>query len=203
MSLAFWNARYATDEYIFGTAPNGFLVSQAAHLSAGQRALAIADGEGRNGVWLAEQRLAVHAIDFSPAALDKAARLAAQRGVTLEIEQADVLDWSWPEATYDVVVAIFIQFVPPPGREHIIEGIRRTLKPGGTLILQGYTPKQIEFATGGPSNLANLYAEADLRRWFGDWEIAHLATHESVINEGVHHHGLSALIDLVAVKPVA
>lgn len=201
MSLAFWNARYATDEYIFGTAPNAFLVSQAARLSAGQRALAIADGEGRNGVWLAEQGLAVHAIDFSPAALDKAARLAAQRGVTLEIEQADVLDWRWPEATYDVVVAIFIQFVPPPGRELIIEGIRRTLKPGGTLILQGYTPKQIELATGGPSNPANLYTEADLRRWFGDWEIAHLVAHESVINEGVHHHGLSALIDLVAVKP--
>ena len=203
MSLAFWNARYATDEYIFGTAPNVFLASQAAHLKAGQRALAIADGEGRNGVWLAEQGLAVHAIDFSPAALDKAARLAAQRGVTLEIEQADVLDWRWPEATYDVVVAIFIQFVPPPGRELIIEGIRRTLKPGGTLILQGYTPKQITFATGGPSNPANLYTEADLRNWFGDWEIAHLAMHESVINEGVHHHGLSALIDLVAVKPAA
>lgn len=201
MSLAFWNARYATDEYIFGTAPNAFLVSQAARLSAGQRALSVADGEGRNGVWLAEQGLAVHAIDFSPAALDKAARLAAQRGVTLEIEQADVLDWRWPDAAYDVVVAIFIQFVPPPGRELIIEGIRRALKPGGTLILQGYTPKQIEFATGGPSNPANLYTEADLRRWFGDWEIAHLVAHESVINEGVHHHGLSALIDLVAVKP--
>ncbi|MDO9219782.1 MAG: class I SAM-dependent methyltransferase [Thiobacillus sp.] len=201
MSLAFWNARYATDEYIFGTAPNGFLVSQAARLSAGQRALSVADGEGRNGVWLAEQGLAVHAIDFSPAALDKAARLAAQRGVTLEIEQADVLDWRWPDAAYDVVVAIFIQFVPPPGRELIIEGIRRTLKPGGTLILQGYTPKQIEFATGGPSNPANLYTEADLLRWFVDWEIAHLVAHESVINEGVHHHGLSALIDLVAVKP--
>lgn len=203
MSLAFWNARYATDEYIFGTAPNAFLASQAVHLKAGQRALSIADGEGRNGVWLAEQGLAVHAIDFSPAALDKAAKLAAGRGVTLEIEQADVLDWRWPEAAYDVVVAIFIQFVPPPGRELIIEGIRRTLKPGGTLILQGYTPKQIEFATGGPSNPANLYTEADLRNWFGDWEIVHLSEHESVISEGAHHHGLSALIDLVAIKPAA
>ncbi|OYX30987.1 MAG: SAM-dependent methyltransferase [Hydrogenophilales bacterium 32-62-9] len=203
MSLDFWNARYATDEYIFGTAPNVFLASQAAHLKAGQRVLSIADGEGRNGVWLAEQGLAVHAIDFSPAALDKAARLASARGVALEIEQADVLAWSWPAAAYDVVVAIFIQFVPPPGREQIIEGIRRTLKPGGTLILQGYTPKQIEFATGGPSNPANLYTEADLRNWFGDWNIVHLSEHDSVINEGAHHHGLSALIDLVAIKPAA
>jgi len=203
MSLDFWNARYATDDYIFGTAPNVFLASQAAHLKAGQRVLSIADGEGRNGVWLAEQGLAVHAIDFSPAALDKAAKLAAARGVTLEIEQVDVLAWSWPEAAYDGVVAIFIQFVPPPGREQIIEGIRRTLKPGGTLILQGYTPKQVEFATGGPSNPANLYTEADLRNWFGGWNIVHLNEHDSVISEGAHHHGLSALIDLVAIKPAA
>jgi len=168
MSLEFWNTRYDTDEYLFGTAPNAFLASQAARLTPGQHALAIADGEGRNGVWLAQQGLRVHAIDFSPAALAKAARLAADHGVTLEFERADVLDWLWPEAAYDIVVAIFIQFAPPPERERIIEGIRRALKPGGTLILQGYTPKQVEYGTGGPSNPANLYTEADLRRWFGD-----------------------------------
>lgn len=201
MSFEFWNSRYSTDEYVFGTAPNVFLAGQAPRLKPGQRALAIADGEGRNGVWLAGQGLKVHAIDFSPAALAKAAKLAAERGVDVEFEQADVLNWRWPEAVYDVVVAIFIQFVPPPEREVIIEGIRRTLKPGGTLILQGYTPKQIEYGTGGPSNPANLYVEADLRRWFGDWNIAHLAEHESHISEGAHHHGMSALIDMVAVKP--
>lgn len=201
MSQEFWDARYATDEYVFGTAPNVFLASQAHRLKPGQRALAIADGEGRNGVWLAGQGLRVHAIDFSPTALAKAARLAAARGVELEFEQADVLNWHWPEAAYDVVAAIFIQFAPPPERERIIHGIRRTLKPGGTLILQGYTPKQIEFATGGPSNPANMYVEADLRRWFGDWHIEHLAEHDTVIHEGVGHDGLSALIDLVARKP--
>lgn len=201
MSLEFWNERYATDDYVFGTAPNVFLASQAHRLKPGQRALAIADGEGRNGVWLAEQGLKVHAIDFSPAALAKANKLARERGVTLESEQADVLAWTWPEAAYDVVVAIFIQFASPPERERIMEGIRRTLKPGGTLILQGYTPRQIEYGTGGPSNPGNMYVEADLRRWFGDWNIEHLAEHDSVISEGAHHHGLSALIDLVAVKP--
>lgn len=201
MSYEFWNARYSTDEYVFGTAPNVFLAGQAQHLKPGQTALAIADGEGRNGVWLAEQGLKVHAIDFSPAALAKAAKLAAGRGVEVEFEQADVLSWVWPESTYDVVVAIFIQFVPPPGREIIVEGIRRTLKPGGTLILQGYTPKQIEYGTGGPPSAANMYVEADLRRWFGDWRIVHLAEHESHISEGTHHHGMSALIDMVATKP--
>ncbi|MDP1529273.1 MAG: class I SAM-dependent methyltransferase [Rhodoferax sp.] len=201
MSSDFWNARYATEDYIFGTAPNVFLASQAALIHPGMQALAIADGEGRNGVWLAEQGAQVHAIDVSRVALGKARKLAAARGVTLDFEQADVLNWDWPEATYDLVAAIFIQFTPPPERDRIIAGIRRTLKPGGVLILQGYTPKQIEFATGGPSNSANLYTADLLRTWFGDWDILHLNEHESVISEGSHHHGMSALIDLVARKP--
>jgi SAM-dependent methyltransferase len=201
MSSDFWDARYATDDYIFGTAPNLFLASQAALIQPGMRALAIADGEGRNGVWLEEQGAQVHAIDFSAAALEKARKLAAARGVTLEIEQADMLNWHWPEAAYDLVAAIFIQFAPPPERDRIIEGIRRTLKPGGVLILQGYTPKQVEFGTGGPPTAANMYTAALLREWFDGWDILHLAEHESVISEGAHHHGMSALVDMVARKP--
>lgn len=201
MSADFWDARYATADYIFGTAPNAFLASQAGLIRPGMHALAIADGEGRNGVWLAEQGARVHAIDFSAAALQKARKLAVERGVTLEFEQADVLAWDWPEAAYDRVVAIFIQFAPPPERERLIAGIRRTLKPGGVLILQGYTPKQIEHGTGGPPSAANMYTAEMLREWFGDWEVSHLAEHESFISEGTHHHGMSALIDLVAKKP--
>ena len=202
MSADFWNERYSTADYIFGTAPNVFLASQAGLIRPGMHALAIADGEGRNGVWLAEQGVKVHAIDVSPVALEKARKLATERGVTLEFEQADVLNWDWPQATYDLVAAIFIQFAPPPDRDRIIAGIRRCLKPGGLLVLQGYTPKQIEFATGGPPSAANMYTPALLRDWFGDWDILHLHDHESVINEGSHHHGMSALIDLVARKPV-
>jgi SAM-dependent methyltransferase len=201
VSQDFWDARYASDDYVFGTAPNAFLASQAALIRPGMRALAVADGEGRNGVWLAEHGATVHAIDFSPAALEKARKLAAARGVVLETEQDDLLEWTWPEATYDLVAAIFIQFAPPPERERIIEGIRRTLKPGGLLILQGYTPKQVEFGTGGPPSAANMYTADLLRAWFAGWDIVHLAEHESVISEGEHHHGLSALIDLVARKP--
>jgi SAM-dependent methyltransferase len=202
MSRDFWDERYATDAYIFGTAPNVFLASQAALIRPGMRALAIADGEGRNGVWLAGQGVQVHAVDFSPTALEKARKLAAERGVTLDFEQADILDWDWPQATYDLVAAIFIQFAPPPERDRIIEGIRRSLKPGGLLVMQGYTPKQVEFATGGPPNPANMYTADLLRGWFGDWDIVHLREHDSVISEGSHHHGMSALIDLVARKPV-
>jgi len=200
VSTEFWNARYATDDYVFGTAPNAFLASQTAFVHPGMRALAIADGEGRNGVWLAEQGAAVHAIDVSPFALEKARKLAAARGVELETEEADALTWHWPAAPYDLVVAIFIQFAPPPARDRVIDGIRRTLKPGGVLILQGYTPRQVEFGTGGPPNAENMYTAALLREWFGDWDILHLREHESFISEGSHHHGQSALIDLVARK---
>ena len=201
MSVDFWNARFATDEYIFGTAPNVFLASRKALVLPGMRALAIADGEGRNGVWLAEQGALVHSIDVSPLALEKANKLAAERGVMLETEAADVLNWDWPEAAYDLVAAIFIQFAPPPERDRIIAGIRHTLKSGGVLMLQGYTPKQIEYGTGGPPSAANMYTPELLRDWFGDWEILHLAEHESFISEGSHHHGMSALVDLVARKP--
>lgn len=201
MSSPFWDERYSTDAYIFGTAPNAFLASQAGLICSGMRALAIADGEGRNGVWLAEQGAHVHAVDVSPVALEKARKLAEERRVTLEFEQADVLNWDWPVETYNLVAAIFIQFAPPPERDRIIAGIRRTLKPGGVLILQGYTPKQVEFGTGGPPDAANMYTAELLRKWFGDWDIQHLREHESFIGEGTHHHGMSALIDMVAIKP--
>lgn len=201
MSSPFWDERYATDDYIFGTAPNVFLASQAELICPGMHALAIADGEGRNGVWLAELGAQVHAVDVSPVALAKAHKLAAERSVSLNFEQADVLNWNWPEDAYDLVAAIFIQFASPPERERIIAGIRRALKSGGLLILQGYTPKQVGLATGGPGNAANMYTAELLREWFGDWKISHLHEHESFISEGSHHHGMSALIDLVAQKP--
>lgn len=201
MNSQFWDQRYATDSYIFGTAPNQFLASQAGLIRSGMQALAIADGEGRNGVWLAEQGVHVHAVDYSAVALDKARKLAEERRVTLEFEQVDVLNWDWPEAAYDLVVAIFIQFAPPPERDRITAGIRRTLKPGGLLILQGYTPKQVEFGTGGPPDAINMYTADMLKSWFGDWDISHLKEHESFVNEGSHHHGMSALIDMVARKP--
>ena len=197
----FWDARYAVSDYIFGTAPNEFLASHADLIQPGMRALAVADGEGRNSVWLAEHGAQVHALDVSLIALEKARALAQARGVTIRFEEADLLTWHWPEAEYDLVIAIFIQFASAAQREPIIAGIRHALKPDGVLILQGYTPKQIEFATGGPSSAENMYTESLLREWFGDWQIRHLREHEDFISEGTHHHGQSALIDLIAQKP--
>lgn len=200
---AFWSARYrdAGDDYLFGTAPNKFLVGQAERFAAGMSVLSVADGEGRNAVWLAEQGCRVTATEISPVALEKAAKLARGRHVTVDFVQADILAWEWPAAAYDAVVGIFVQFAGPAERPRQLRGMKQAVKPGGLLFLQGYTPKQLEYRTGGPSAVENLYTEALLRELFGDWEILVLREHEDSIEEGTAHAGRSALIDLVARRP--
>ena len=200
---AFWSARYrdAGDDYLFGTAPNKFLASQAERFGAGMSVLAVADGEGRNSVWLAEQGCAVTATEISSVALEKAARLARGRHVAVDFVAADVFNWEWPDAAFDAVVGIFIQFAGPAERPRMMEGMKQSVKPGGLLLLQGYTPKQLEYRTGGPSAVENLYTEDLLREIFADWEIVLLREHEDLMEEGSAHAGRSALIDLVARKP--
>ena len=197
----FWNERFGGEEYFYGTTPNAFLASQAHLLKPGQFALSVADGEGRNGVWLAEQGLDVLAVDFSEKALQKSRKLAESRGVALQTELVDVHNWNWGENRFDVIVAIFIQFASSQERPGLHQSIQRALKPGGLLLLQGYTPKQLEFRTGGPSNRDNLYNAADLQRDFVALEILQLREHEMAISEGPGHSGMSALVDLVARKP--
>jgi len=200
---AFWTARYrdAGEDYLFGTAPNRFLASQAAYFGAGVSVLSVADGEGRNAVWLAEQGCAVTATEISPVALEKAAKLARGRHVEVDFVQADILHWEWPRDAYDAVVGIFIQFTGAAERPRQLGGMKAAVKPGGVLLLQGYTPEQLALGTGGPSALENLYTEAILREVFADWEIVRLHEHVDTIEEGRAHVGRSALIDLVARKP--
>lgn len=127
---------------MFGTAPNKFLAAQAERFGAGMTMLSVADGEGRNAVWLAEQGGRVTATEISPVALEKAARLAKGRHVAVECRQADILHWEWPVEAYDAVVGIFIRFATPAERPRQIDGMKQAVKPGGLLFLQGYTPKK-------------------------------------------------------------
>jgi SAM-dependent methyltransferase len=196
-----WNRRFAAEGFVFGTEPNAFLASQRARLAPGMRALCVADGEGRNSVWLARQGLAVTAFDFSPVGLAKARSLACGAGVVVDYRLSDVNDWDWDAARYDLVAAIFVQFTPPPARARMFAGIVRALEPGGLLILQGYRPEQLGYATGGPKQVENLYTEDLLRRSFASLEILHLASHDDGVDEGAGHKGMSALIDLVARRP--
>lgn len=200
--MSFWDERYSRDDYVFGEAPNAFLAAQAHLLPKSGRALAIADGEGRNGVWLAEQGLDVLSLDASPIGLDKARKLAAKRGVALETQVLDIAVYEWPPVSFDVVAGIFFQFAGPDLRDAIFAGMERALKPGGLLILQGYGLRQLEYKTGGPGIPENLYTEALLAEKFAALEILHLRDHDSEVAEGSAHVGLSHLVDLVARKAV-
>jgi len=133
---ATWDARFDRDDYIFGTAPNVFLAAQRPRLVAGQRALCVADGEGRNSVWLAQQGLVVSAFDVAPRGVAKARALAARCGVSVDYQVARVEDWPWTPAAFEVVAAIFVQFAPPALRERMFAGMLQTLRPGGWLLLQ-------------------------------------------------------------------
>jgi cyclopropane fatty-acyl-phospholipid synthase-like methyltransferase len=159
----------------------------------------VADGEGRNGVWLAEQGLDVLTIDYSPAALAKARALAADRGVGLRTEVTDVFAWRWPTNTFDVIAAIFI-FAAPAQRPAFFANLKGALKPGGLLLMQGYRPEQLKYRTGGPPDAERMLTRAILQEGFGDMTQVDIREHDSTISEGTAHVGMSALIDLVARK---
>ncbi len=200
MSREFWDSRFAEKGYAYGTEPNEFLVSQKRYLKPGLKALAVADGEGRNGVWLAQQGLDVLSVDQSVVGLAKARELAAQRGVSIRTEQTDLTTWKWPENEFDVVVAIYIHF-PPAVRAQMHERMYAALKPGGVLILEAFTPKQLEYKTGGPQDPAMLYTMEMLRKDFPAGERLLLEEMITGLNEGPYHRGQAAVVRLVLRKP--
>jgi len=193
-----WNRRYDSTDFLFGTAPNEWLRQRAHLLPPHGRILCVADGEGRNSVWLARQGFEVDAFDVADRAVDKARAFAQREGVTVNFAVADCDGFSWPEAAYDGVAAIFVQFADPPTRARMFERIVRSLKPGGVLILQGYAPKQLEYRTGGPPILSHLYTQELLQAAFADLSIIELKDYEALVHEGQGHSGQSALIGLVA-----
>ena len=202
-AAAMWNQRFAGEEYLFGREPNDYLKSKQALLVPGSRALCVADGEGRNSVWLARQGLQVEAFDISTTGVEKARRLAAEAGVKVDFSVAGCDDWAWPASRYDLVAIIFTQFADPAMRARMFAHAVQALKPGGLLVLQGYTPRQLEYKTGGPPELSHLYTAELLRSEFAALELIELRDYEAELNEGARHRGTSALIGLVARKPRA
>ena len=197
----FWNERFDKAEFIFGKEPNEYLAQQAEHyLQSGDRVLSIADGEGRNGVWLAKQGLSVVGFDVSDKALAKAKQLALDNQVDITYSLCDSDGFDWQANTYDAIVGIFIQFADPAMRSRIFRQVYAALKPGGIFILQGYTPKQLEYKTGGPSLIEHLYTEEMILDLAQDFEILDLCSYEKELSEGARHTGMSALLGLTARK---
>lgn len=195
-----WNRRFAGDDFLFGTEPNAWLRTHADVWQPGQRVLCVADGEGRNSVWLAQRGLVVDAFDIAELGVAKARRFAAAKGVDVHFDVADCDGYAWRPAAWDGIAAIFVQFADPALRARLFTHMIDSLAPGGTLLLQGYTPKQLDYRTGGPPLIEHLYTEPMLREAFSSLEITELRAYEAEVAEGNGHRGWSALIGLVARK---
>jgi SAM-dependent methyltransferase len=203
---AFWDERYAGAEFAFGEMPNDFLVSQLADhppiAKAGGTphpltALALADGEGRNGVWLAEQGYGVTSIDVSPKGLEKAARLAKDRNVSIQTVLADLTDYDFGEQAWSVVASIFLH-LPADKRRAVNRRAVEALQPGGVFVFEGYGKDQLKYGTGGPKDLALLYDLADLRADFDGppVQVVHEFSGERLVQEGVRHTGLASVVQV-------
>ena len=195
-----WDARYAAEGFLFGTEPADFLVAQAPHVPPGSKVLCVADGEGRNSVYLAGLGHTVRAFDASEVGVAKARGLAEARGVDVAFNISGVEDWDWTQP-HDAVVAIFVQFAPPDLRARMFAWMAQAVRPGGVLLLHGYAPRQVDYGTGGPPYAENMYTENMLRDAFAGWDILHIADYDADIDEGPGHSGLSGLVDFVARKP--
>lgn len=199
-AAAFWNAKFAATDYLYGTEPNAWLVSRSHLLSPGSSTLVIGDGEGRNGVWLASRGLDVTAVDASERGLAKAKALADERGVKVRQVLADLTGWAWPIAEFDAAVSIFVHF-DRVSRPIVHRAMLAALKPGGRLLLEGYTPYQHLYRTGGPQDLDMLVTAWRLRQDFEGAEIVELEETEADLSEGHGHRGRSAVVRLIARKP--
>lgn len=198
-SLA-WDERYAGGGFQFGEAPNLFLLSQAHRMRRGLRALAVGDGEGRNGVWLAEQGMEAMSVDWSGVGLAKAQALAARRGVALSTVTADVARWTWPVAGFDVIAWIFVH-LPPEDRALASAGALRALAPGGLLLLEAFTPAQEGRRSGGPKDASLLWSRALVERHFAGLEVLELLEGTVALDEGPRHQGLAEVVRAVLRKP--
>lgn len=201
METDFWNGRYEGDGYLFGTEPAAPLAAIAGKLPTSGRALCLADGEGRNSVFLAKRGLRVTAFDFAENALIKARKLAENAGADVSFRQADITAWDWQATSFDLIAGVFFQFLPPDLRAETFKGITQALAPGGTLYILGYRPEQIGRGTGGPPYIENTYTEELLIEAFGGLDILTLRSWDEDLSEGRGHRGASALIELLASKP--
>lgn len=196
-----WEDRYrAEDGYLFGTEPAAVLAENPWLAIPGQSALCVADGEGRNAVYLARYGMNVTTFDLSQTAINRARRLADEASVTVDASVSDWGAWDWARQ-FDMVVAVFIQFTGPDARLQQFQDLKAALRPGGRLLLHGYRPEQIGRGTGGPPDAENMYTESMLREAFSGWSVERCAVYDRYQRSGRAHVGQAALIDFVARKP--
>lgn len=193
-----WDKRYDTQEHVYGTEPNDFLAEHFTTIPKG-KVLCLAEGEGRNAVFLARQGYAVTAVDASKVGLDKAQKLAVESNVDLEVVHADLADFSLGENEWDGIVAIFCH-LPVDVRQQVHRQIPIALRPGGVFLLEAYTPDQLAFATGGPTDRDLLLSANILQSELRGLKFHHLAEVQREVVEGSFHTGRAAVVQAIASK---
>jgi SAM-dependent methyltransferase len=193
-----WDERYSAEEYAYGTEPNTFLTANFQHLPKG-RVLSLAEGEGRNAVFLAQQGYDVTGVDGSEVGLAKAKALADSRGVAAHWVHADLADYELGVNAWDAIVSIFCP-LPPAIRQALYRKVLAALKPGGVFLLEAYTPAQIQHGTGGGKSVELMQTAASLRAELPGLEFVHLVELERDVVEGVFHTGLGAVVQAIGVK---
>lgn len=195
-----WDDRFSADHYVYGTEPNTFLVAATADLPRG-RTLSLAEGEGRNAVWLASAGFEVWAVDQSAVGVEKTRRLADERGVTVTTEVADLGDFEIEEDSWDLIVSIFAH-TDPATRQRLHRAVVEGLRPGGAFVLEAYTPAQLGFVTGGPKDPSMMLDAPTLTRELHGLKMTQLREVERDVVEGTLHTGRAAVVQLVAHKPM-
>ena len=200
MQKDFWEQRYAEAGHAYGTRPNVYLTTLRDLFQPGQRVLVIGDGEGRNGVWLAQQGLNVTSVDYSATGLRKAEAMAREKNVSITTHCVDLTEWHWPEDEFDFVVIIYVHF-PPEVRSRMHQAALSALKPGGQVILEAFTFEQLEHDSGGPPVREMLYDADLLAEDFKEGEFLELTEGHDVLEEGKYHVGKAAIVRARILRP--
>jgi len=192
-----WDERYAGESFFYGTEPNDFLREHAAEIQAGGRVLCLAEGEGRNAVFLAGLGFSVVALDQSAMGLRKALQLAEARGAAITTLQANLDSYRIEPCSWDAIVSIWCH-LPTALRAKVHAQVVDGLKPGGVFLLEAYRPEQLQFGTGGPKSVDMLPTLAQLREELSGLEIVQAAELERDVHEGQGHSGHSAVVQVLA-----
>lgn len=194
-----WDQRYASENFYYGTEPNDFVRKMSSMLQRKGNVLCLAEGEGRNAVWLAGQGYRVTGVDGSEVALRKMQRLAHERGVQVTGIHADLEVFPIEPASWDGVVSIWCH-LPRPLRRKVHREVVKGLKSKGVLILEAYTPDQLHYKTGGPPTADLMPTLEELREELRGLEFLLAMELEREVHEGMGHNGLSAVVQVVARK---
>ena len=192
----FWNEKFAATDYAYGTEPNDFLVSAVTKLKRGAT-LSLAEGEGRNAVWLAQQGFTVSAIEQSEKGVGKTLRLALQRGVIVMAERGELETFHIQPNSWDLVVSIYAH-TPQELRRKVHRQVVAGLKPGGVFVLEAYTPAQIPNNTGGPKDASLMPTAELLRSELAGLVFDHIEEVERDVVEGSLHTGTAHVVQVVA-----